>query len=875
MGSIAKRVGKCAALLFVGTLLAGALCLLPPERRASAAESAEERNEKLVVRYAMDDTATANGNTIAATKWDKDTGEFVAYSECDATIVNQVQGRRSGAISSVAGKEGSALSFTESAHARASFHLPSDATGMTVSLWVKNINTYWSSLIEFWDGKEGGRFGKGTMQGNRGRQNEGDAWSSNCSAHSNGKFDHGGAWDSFFIIHNNTNGDNGGAYVDHMAADTWYQVTFTVTANEMKAYRNGELKQIFNDGDAQGILSSIMTAAKNQTGGKLGIRLSLDENNGDILDELRIYNGAMTEDEVLQLYFDYDPIAGVLYDFPDYYDANGLTYPDLLIGGATEVTDGANGQKTGTTKGGVTYTYSPITAPLATVALDEQGVLVHLTLGELSTEKTVKFRRDLGLAAKELGYKLTSSGENIAVPVPETGYDVTAKVPAGTDLSKVTAGTNSTQPLAGDATAANYEAEFTYNPALHIATVRCGYKPFPGHDVFYTIHFVEKSTATLSSILVKGGIEEHLFTEADFEDGAVKLPVSDLENFSLTVSVTPAEGATVTGGENKTFTASDLEAGLSIEITSENGEKKTYVLEPVVLSAESALSALSIEGYTLSPAFAETTLEYSVSGSAGEEAKILAALTATPKAQTATVQTVLDKTAGVILITVTAENGSATVYTVRLSLKDANAALSSLTVGGTPLAGFAPETLEYTVKYKGTLPEVAAVAASAKASVSVGEATAEGKVSVTVTAESGKAQTYTLTFVPMSSDASLKKLTVGGAEVTLNGTEGAYTAPAGTLPSELSVKAETAEGATAVYALSGDKLTVTVTAEDGTEKTYIVTVSFASASFGEGTAEDKSPQESGCGAAAGEEAFVLAVLCAGAGLLLLKKRCKH
>ena len=287
MGSIRRRLGRCTILLGLGIALTAGLLLPAGFAQASASAtdlSAEQLalREKLVVRYSLDDTATGAGAKLAATTWDTDTQAFVEDTAHDAAVTNQVQGRDAGTVSATSGKEEGALTFTASAHARADFHLPADATGMTVSMWVKNVNTYWSSLVEFWDGSDGGRFGKGTMQGNGGRANEGDAWSANCPAHAAATIAEGGGWDSFCINVNSS--DNGGGAVDPMKADTWYQVTFALTSTEMRAYRDGVLKQTFDKSNAPSVLGSIMRAAKNQTKGKLGIRLSLDTNDGDILD---------------------------------------------------------------------------------------------------------------------------------------------------------------------------------------------------------------------------------------------------------------------------------------------------------------------------------------------------------------------------------------------------------------------------------------------------------------------------------------------------------------------------------------------------------------------------------------------------------------
>ena len=414
MGKTYRRFVLIAATAFLAlaAMLFGAISqagLFAAAEEADATQSA--LNEKLVVKYSMDDTSTGNGAKLAAYNWDSVSQTFVRNSAADATVQNSVNNKNTGAVSSVSGMEGSgALSFTGKAHARANFTLPSDATGMTVSMLVKNINYYWSSLIEFWDGTDGGRFGKGTMQGNGGRKNEGDPWSANASAHTTATMAAGGGWDSFVI--NVNSGDNGGATVDPMKADTWYQVTFVLSGNEMKAYRDGVLKQTFNKGDANSIVTSILKAAKSSNG-KLGIRLCHDttNNDADVLDDLRIYSGALTEEEIRATLH---PFIGTV---PEYYAVTGLGYPsEILLDGATSVSE-AGGKMTGVTARGVSYSYTPVSYDKTTLSNDEKGIDVTLTQNGATREAKMKFRRTLNLEAERLGYKI-GDGDNVNLAVP-------------------------------------------------------------------------------------------------------------------------------------------------------------------------------------------------------------------------------------------------------------------------------------------------------------------------------------------------------------------------------------------------------------------------------------------------------------------------
>lgn len=492
MGKTKRRLGVvlCAACFALSGLGVAGLSQL---RTASAAESVtqETLNEKLVVRYAMDDTTTSGlSKKIPAQKWDAGTQAFVSDTSADATVQYNVNGANTGTVTKVEGMEGSgALSFTGKAHARASFKLPADANGMTITMLVKNINYYWSSLIEFWDGTNGGRLGKGTMQGNGGRKNEGDPWSSNCPAHNSATMAPGGGWDSFCI--NVNSGDNGGAAVDPMKADMWYQVTYVITSSEVKAYRDGTLKQTFDKGNSASIASSILSAVKSDNG-KLGIRLCHDttNNDADILDDLRIYSGAFSEEEVKASLHPFIAAA------PEYYDVEGLGYPtELLLDGATSVS--GDSQKTGTTSHGVTYTYTPLTltAEETTHANDEKGIEVTFTQGSATRVATVKFRRTLKLEAESLGYKI-GEGDNVNIPVPtHPGIDVIVQVPEGTDLTQIKAGVNTVKKLTGDSNDGHYSVEFHYSATAHVATVCFSYTGYEIFATVYTIQFVEQSAA--------------------------------------------------------------------------------------------------------------------------------------------------------------------------------------------------------------------------------------------------------------------------------------------------------------------------------------------------------------------------------------------
>ena len=192
--------------------------------------------------------------------------------------------------------------------------------------------------------------------------------------------------------------------------------------------------------------------------------------------------------------------------------------------------------------------------------------------------------------------------------------------------------------------------------------------------------------------------------------------------------------------------------------------------------------------------------------------------------------------------------GTCTYSTTIAPPLSGNNKLGSLTVSNATISpAFSPDTTKYTasVPFSTSSLQISATAADSKAKVSVGSTglTAGGTTSIyiTVTAENGSKKDYVIqvtraqdpNYVP-SSNADLKSLSVDGynlspvfdADVTQYYVWLPYEADAVTL------KAEKADGKAKVAIGTyeellpgkGTTVPVTVTAEDGTEKIYSVTV---------------------------------------------------
>ncbi|MFD0714554.1 NPCBM/NEW2 domain-containing protein [Paenibacillus sp. GCM10027626] len=130
------------------------------------------------------------------------------------------------------------------------------------------------------------------------------------------------------------------------------------------------------------------------------------------------------------------------------------------------------------------------------------------------------------------------------------------------------------------------------------------------------------------------------------------------------------------------------------------------------------------------------------------------------------------KASGQVTVTATARDGSGVSGSTTITILNSNAALSSVAVGGQPLAGFKPNQYDYEVVLpSGTsvVPEVAAAASDANAKIVITPATGlPGVTTIEVTAEDGVAkQMYRISFKlegeePQSREATLSSISVDG-----------------------------------------------------------------------------------------------------------------
>ena len=314
---------------------------------------------------------------------------------------------------------------------------------------------------------------------------------------------------------------------------------------------------------------------------------------------------------------------------------------------------------------------------------------------------------------------------------------------------------------------------------------------------------------------------------------------------------------------------------ITVIVTAQNGETtQTYTVTVTRAgSSDASLSALSLSGVTLTPAFVSGTTAYTASVGHGVTETTVTATAVAGAAYEVKLNGVVDEdgivglvagSGNVIAVVVTAQDGETTrtymVTVMRAGSSDAT--LSALSLSGVTLTpAFASGTTAYTASVGHGVTETT-VTATAEAGAAyeiklngvvdkdgvVGLVVGSGNVIVVVvTAGDGETtQTYMVTVTRAgSSDARLSALSLSGMMLSPTFASGtaAYTATVGHGVTETTVTASVVAGAANEIKLNGivdedgivplavgadNVITVIVTAQDGkTTQTYTVTVTRA------------------------------------------------
>ena len=452
---------------------------------------------------------------------------------------------------------------------------------------------------------------------------------------------------------------------------------------------------------------------------------------------------------------------------------------------------------------------------------------------------------------------------------------------------------------------------------------------------------IDSTDATLSALTVNDGTID-LMLRPSFAPGTQDY-AADVGNAIDTVTLTATvnhSGASVTSVllKGNSITDTDFSDGITVPsldedanaiaviVTAEDGTQKTYtitVTRAAPLSTDATLSALTVNDgasdLMLTPSFAPGTLDYAADVGAAIDTVTLTAtvnhsgarvqsvtLDGTPIADTdfsdgITVPSLVED-ANVIAVSVTAEDGTQETYTItvtRAAPPSTDATLSALTVNDGTIdlmltPSFAPDTSGYAADVGAAIDTVTLTATVNHSGARVQSVTLDGTpiadtdfsdgitvpslvedanvIAVSVTAEDGTQETYTITVtraVPPSTDATLSALTVndGTSDLMLTpsfapGTSG-YAADVGAAIDTVTLTASVnhsgasvtsvllkgndiadtdfSDGITVPSLVEGaNAISVIVTAEDGTQKTYTITVTRAPSTPTVSIAADKT-----------------------------------
>lgn len=298
-------------------------------------------------------------------------------------------------------------------------------------------------------------------------------------------------------------------------------------------------------------------------------------------------------------------------------------------------------------------------------------------------------------------------------------------------------------------------------------TTRVAVKAQNGDTYTYRIKFsVEKSTNTLlNNILVDG----------------VALPgfKPEQKDYTFNVAATATTRPVVTWEQGDAYQvvtknpASEASASINgvtkLTVKAQNGSVMVYSITfTQTLSDNSKLADLWVEGATLSPAFTADNLDYTCQLPRGTVS--LPAIGYTKGDATQVVRIDENGVNGTAKITVKAQTGATTVYTIAFSVyASSNASLANILLDGVSVKDFDPATLNYNVTLESgttTLPQIEAVKGDEAQRVIITKGGVNGTTSVRVIAENGNEQTYNLIFeVEKSLNATLTDLLVGGVSL--------------------------------------------------------------------------------------------------------------
>ncbi len=347
----------------------------------------------------------------------------------------------------------------------------------------------------------------------------------------------------------------------------------------------------------------------------------------------------------------------------------------------------------------------------------------------------------------------------------------------------------------------------------------------PGNSITRTYRLNFVVTASTNTLLKDLSVEGYdIGFEPEGTTYYVNLPMGTTELPAITY-VPGDKWQTVT------VTKGGVDGTTTVVVRAASGAEKTYrIVFKTPKSEISYLNNIYLDGVALA-GFDKDVYSYDIPLPLGT--KILPTITYEQGDAYQTVDVTTAGLDGTTRITVTAGDGSVTIYQLHFSLTKADdATLKMLFVNGVEVDGFAPNTFEYTVSLpQGTtaVPVVSWTANDEWQTITARQATSvDGEARITVRSQAGTVQTYVINFsVNTSSNTALSMIYLDGTplmEFSADKTDYTITLPEGVsvIPNITFDKAEAVQKV--LILTEGTTVTLRVTAESSATRTY--TLSF-------------------------------------------------
>ena len=336
--------------------------------------------------------------------------------------------------------------------------------------------------------------------------------------------------------------------------------------------------------------------------------------------------------------------------------------------------------------------------------------------------------------------------------------------------------------------------KLNYDISLPVGTTSLPAITWVQGDEYQTVSLIEGSINGISRITVTaqdGSISLYRLSFAAQKSSNAKLNGiyvngvalegfnKDVFNYSYTVPSTAATRPVVTWDKGDDFqtvskspvseSSAPISGETKLTVRAEDGSFNIYVITfSQNISSNSNLASLSVAGAELSPAFSPDVYEYTCT--LGRGVTSLPTISYTKGDETQTVRVVEGGINGETKITVKAQSGAVSVYTIKFSAQvSSNADLAAIYVGGNLIEGFEPKTLEYNyILPSGTtvLPAITTEKGDYAQTVYNVLGGVNGETKIIVVAEDGTSQTYLINFsVEKSANALLKNIFVGGVAI--------------------------------------------------------------------------------------------------------------